>query len=215
MNAKHSFACLAMTLVAIGCNQSESDPVQNENASGAVASDGGKAPAPASLPAAEPAKIAPPAAETPSVAVRQFELALRSADASRIEQLLTRGAQRAIASASLPIAPRGTKATRFLLGNERMLADGRATVDCVWEDTDEVGYPTSNRVKWFLRKETHGWRIQGFAARLSDATEREYLLDFERPDSVQTALREADSALISEQGRASSTAVKPAGGARQ
>lgn len=170
--------CLAFTGVLPGCGKPETTrtPTTQSTPAEAAASDST---------ATEEVVVQVPTDLNPKETVANYLKAVKEGDKQIVAALLTEVARQKTEEANIAVAPPGSDAATYTVGDmEFVTADKKtAHVASVWTDSDEEGKPQTLRIVWVVRQDTAGWRIAGMITRLSPK-EPMLVLDFEKPEEV-------------------------------
>lgn len=163
-----------------GCGKSDSpSPVAQNNAT-----QTGVAPVPG-----PPKQV--PADATPDQVVTVFLDAMRAADASTIETLLTSKAREETVRHNMPVEPVAAPHAQFQVAAPQYLPmnPNGAHVQAQWVESDGTDTYTHS-VIWVLRRQAEGWRVAGFAIELIPGQGPQFL-NFEDPADMLQKQKEA------------------------
>ncbi len=182
------FALLA-AVVATGCGKANSNPPTLEtNPAQSSALPGGSAVA-----AYQPKQVTTDA--TPDQVVSVFLEAMRAADATSVESLLTTKAREETIRHNMPVEPVAAPHAQFQVAAPQYLPmnPNGAHVQAQWVESDGMQTYT-HTVIWVLRRQTEGWRIAGFAIELVPGQGPQFL-NFEDPADMIKKQQEAVAAI--------------------
>lgn len=136
----------------------------------------------------------------PEQVVEVFMNAMKQGDSGVAAALLTDTAREETAKHDLHVQPPGAADVRYLVGAAIYPAPNADTarVPCQWQEPDGQGGSTAFEATWALRRVPQGWRVSGLLTEVF-AGHPPILFDFEHPESMRTALEEAQAAIVAEE----------------
>ena len=117
-----------------------------------------------------------PAART----VFEFLESVRDGDQLAASTKLSPLSLQRIKELDLNISPPGSETAKFRVGGVQTAGNDRATVECIWTDTDVRGKVTDESYRWMLRNVAGEWKITGVSVTEQDG-DGTVVLDFENP----------------------------------
>ena len=138
---------------------------------------------PPAVPAPPTAEAAPRAAALANAhpaarTVFEFLNSVRAGDQVAASTKLSPLSLKRIRELDLQISPPGSETAKFRVGGVDETTPDRASVECVWTDTDVQGQVTDERYRWMLRNVAGEWKITGVSVAGADG-EQTVVLDFE------------------------------------
>lgn len=183
------FILILAGVTSTGCGKADSNPPTLETSPDqSTALPGGTAVA-----AYEPKQV--PTDATPDQVVSVFLEAMRAADATSVEALLTTKAREETTRANMPVEPVAAPHAQFQVAQPQYLPmnPNGAHVQAQWVESDGM-LTYTHTVIWVLRRQDDGWRIAGFAIELVPGQGPQFL-NFEDPADMLKKQEEAVAAI--------------------
>jgi hypothetical protein len=146
---------------------------------------------------------------TPDQVVSVFLEAMRAADATSVETLLTTQAREETKRHNMPVEPVAAPHAQFQVAAPQYLPmnPNGAHVQAQWTESDGMTNYT-HTVIWVLRRQAEGWRIAGFAIELVPGQGPQFL-NFEDPADMLKKQQEAVAAIQAAGQPAAEQAAQP------